>query len=331
MIITKIKYASMLCLLLMLLQHVSAETPRELVYAAYDSSDPDKAIELCSQAIGQDPAFKYAYSARALAKQEKGDLAGAVADLTRAIEISPLFTDAYVWRAEIKKLQGDTQGREADLQKADDARAQGDHVLHDLDAAVDREPDNAKKFLDRAYYKKHKGDHEGAIKDFDKYLSLVGRPSNHLVLFHRANAKKAKGDIDGAIDDYTVAIKMFPGNADAYLKRGTLRKAHGLEKAGDADLSKARLIRAEKYAREVERFEKRVADDPRNIGLLLQSARAKMDAGDNEGSLADLDSIIENDETNAMAYSLRSKVRENMGDSEGSVVDLKKMRELLKP
>lgn len=327
----QIRFSYACILVLMLVVQVLAETPRELIYQAYDSGDPDKAIALCSQAIEQDPAFKYAYSARALARQEKGDLAGATADLTKAIEISPLFADAYVWRAEIKKLQGDMQGYEADMQRAEDVRAKGDHVLQDLDAAVEREPGNAKKFLDRAYYKKQKGDYDGAINDFDKYLSLVGRPSNHLVLFHRANAKKAKGDIEGAIDDYTVAIKMFPENADAYMKRGEILKAHGRNEEGDADLDKAEQIKTEKKIRRMKQFEKQIAATPQDIGLLLQRARAKMNAGDNEGALADLDRIIANDEKNVMAYSLRAKVRKDMGDKEGSAADRKKMRDLLKP
>jgi tetratricopeptide (TPR) repeat protein len=331
MTIIRITYTFVFILSLLILQYAVAETSRSLVYAAYDAGDPDKAIDLCTLAIKQDPAFKYAYSARALAKREKGDLAGAITDLTKAIEISPLFADAYVWRGEIKKLQGDDAGSEADLQKAEVVRAQADHVLHDLDAALDREPDNAKKFLERAYYKKQKGDLDGAIADFDKYLSLVGRPSNHLVLFHRANAKKAKGDIDGAIDDYTVAIKMFPDDEEAYLKRAGLLKAHGRIEDGDADLEKAEQIRKEKLLRKVKQLEKRAAAARQDVGLLLQSAQAKIDAGDNEGALVDLDRVIAENENNTMAYSLRAKARKNVGDNAGSVADRKKMQELLRP
>ena len=79
------------------------QTAEDWLRQAYDSNDPATAILYFSKAIESDPAYKYAYTGRAIARQQVGDLSGALEDLDKAIEISPTFIAAYVYRAKAGK------------------------------------------------------------------------------------------------------------------------------------------------------------------------------------------------------------------------------------
>lgn len=49
-------------------------------------------------------------------------------------------------------------------------------------------------------------------------------------------------DIQGAIKDCDEAIRLDPNNAEAYLKRGTLKQYLGDEQGANIDFEKAKLL-----------------------------------------------------------------------------------------
>lgn len=151
-----------------------AESARSLVYQAYDTSDNAEAIRLFNRALEEDADFIYAYAGRGLRKQQQGDLAGAIEDFTKAIEKNPLFRDAYIWRAKAKQQKGDEEGYHADMTVAEQAAQKGDYALAELDKSIENDPQDAQGYLDRARHKKHKGQLEGAIEDYNHYLLYVG-------------------------------------------------------------------------------------------------------------------------------------------------------------
>src|SRR5439155_26586183 len=58
----------------------------------------------------------------------------------------------------------------------------------------------------RGLAKEAKGDHDGAIADYNRAIEL--NPKHASAYNNRGIAKQAKGDLDGAIADYNRAIEL---------------------------------------------------------------------------------------------------------------------------
>jgi tetratricopeptide (TPR) repeat protein len=130
-----------------------------------------------------------------IAKTEKGDLDGAIADFSEAIQLKPEFA-AYYDRGRAKYSKGDYDGAIADFSEAIQLKP-------DYDA-----------YCDRGFAKDRKGDHDGAIADFSEAIQL--KPDYAEVYSYRGAAKESKSDRDGAIADYGKAIQLKPDFAAAY-------------------------------------------------------------------------------------------------------------------
>jgi tetratricopeptide (TPR) repeat protein len=293
-----------------------AQNVRTLIYQAYDTPDSEKAIELFTEALALDEDYIYAYVGRGLRRQESGDVEGAIADFTMAIEKNPLFKDAYVWRAKAKRHKGDQVGFQEDMDKAEQAGKQGDYALVELDRSVEKDPENAKAYLERARYKKHKGDAKGAVSDYDQYLLRVGRPKNHLVVFERANAKKALGDLDGAARDYSTAIRMFPANAEAYSKRAALRRKLGDVEGAEADMQEVKTIQHAAKLQRVENLTRALdgASDPSY--LLMQRSKLWMDIGSLTNAQEDARRAVELAPGNPQAQRLEKQVQRSLKEQQ---------------
>ena len=72
--------------------------------------------------VAQEPSRDHesavAYNKSGIAKFQRGDFAGAIADYDRAIELDPKFVDAYNERAGVKEIGGDLIGALADCSRA---------------------------------------------------------------------------------------------------------------------------------------------------------------------------------------------------------------------
>jgi tetratricopeptide (TPR) repeat protein len=148
---------------------------------------------LCSPAFG-DKANDYVHSG--IAKAQKGDLDGAVADFSKAIQLTPDYAEAYYSRGVAKREKGDYNG-----------------AIADWDKAIQLKPDYAYAYNNRGNAKSEKGDYNGAIADLDKAIQL--KPNDAEPYYNRGNAKSEKGDYNGAIADYDKAIHLKPNYADA--------------------------------------------------------------------------------------------------------------------
>src|SRR5215475_8536561 len=86
---------------------VSAQTSRASSAASYlERGNSWMAKGEFERAIAVDSRSALAYYNRAIAREHKGDLAGAVSDYDRAIDLNPRCADAYLNRGIIRYRQG---------------------------------------------------------------------------------------------------------------------------------------------------------------------------------------------------------------------------------
>lgn len=212
---------------------------------AYEQSAPGQTV----------PRSAVDYYSRGIARGEKGDSEGAIADFTKAIEINPRYAEAYYNRGVARFRRGDADGAIADYTRAieiDPRLAQayygrGDARFHkhdddgaiaDFTKAIEINPRSAKAYSRRGDVRFGKGDDDGAVVDHTKAIEIDPRYAN--AYFGRGSARFVKGDYDEAIADYTKAIEIDPRYAEAYAFRGVTKVQHG--KTGREKLEGARDI-----------------------------------------------------------------------------------------
>jgi tetratricopeptide (TPR) repeat protein len=89
--------------------------------------------------------------------------------------------------------------------------------------------DGSKKLFDSANSKSSRGDHKGAILEFDKALQL--NPSKYLGYYERGMAKLKLEDYEGAINDMNLELKnnsnKGPNNSIVYFARAQAKSKIG--------------------------------------------------------------------------------------------------------
>ena len=187
--------------------------PREDASAYYnrgnakdDKGDLDGAIADYNRAIELDPKLAIAYNNRGNAEKAKGDLSGAIADYNRAIELDPKHASAYYNRGNVKDAKGDLDG-----------------AIADFNLAIELDPKDADSYTNRGRCKEAKGDLDSAIADYNRAIELD--PKLAIAYNNRGNAKEAKGDLDGAIADFKRATELDRRLAIAYKFRGAAKNA----------------------------------------------------------------------------------------------------------
>jgi Flp pilus assembly protein TadD len=108
----------------------------------------------------------------------------------------------------------------------------------DLQAAVDREPEQFWPHYYRGACAVKAGDFTRAVAAFDVCVALA--PREWRCYYHRALASEAAGDVGRALADYDRAVALAPGSAEALLNRGLLRHRSRDYAGAMADLSLAR-------------------------------------------------------------------------------------------
>ena len=148
------------------------------------------ALYLPSSVLGQTTNVVETYK-RAVAKQEKGDYDGAIADSNRIIKLDPKFVPAYYLRGVSKQAKGDADG-----------------AIADFNRSIELDPKFASAYNNRGLVRHGNGDDDGAIADFNRAIELD--PKYAYAYFNRSNAKMTKGDLAGAKADYQRAIELDP-------------------------------------------------------------------------------------------------------------------------
>ena len=231
------------------------------------------AIEACTRALNSERFDQHnraiIYSNRANQRERMGDYEKAIADHNEAIRIDPAYAAGFMHR-------GNAYARHGDF----------DRALADHSEAIRLAPKDADSYYNRGYTFSHKGDHERAVADYTAGIELdagksrlwgqrcwsrmvAGKqlqealadcnkasslsPTIPQILAYRGFVYLKLGQFDKALADYDAAFALtkIPDHADWLYGRGLSKLRKGDAAGGNADIAKARTIKAdiaEEYA-----------------------------------------------------------------------------------
>lgn len=195
----------------------------------------------------------------------------ALDDVNRAIAMQPLAADHFRARQAVHR-----ELREWDLAVADGERAKWLSRLPEFDRAVARNSGSPQVWLERATYRMHGDDVEGAVADFDRVLQID--ESSVAALLGAADARRRLQQYQQAIEHCGRAIELGAG-FDAISLRGDC-----WYELGDYD-------RALEDFEQTGRFDGWVAD------CYLQRSRSKRASGDTQGADEDYRQAVRMDPT----------------------------------
>lgn len=127
-----------------------------LLEQGFSSHDLNERVRLFTEAIRLKPTYPEAFAVRALARQELGDLKGALEDYSEAIRIKPDGTELFDFRGITRAAMGDLDG-----------------TLEDFNRAIRIDPNFADSFQNRGRIRCSSGDLEGGLGDFNEALRLM--------------------------------------------------------------------------------------------------------------------------------------------------------------
>ena len=173
-----------------------------LGYAHEQNGEVDRAWELYTAAIFQNPRYEKALVNRANLLEGKGRLNGALMDYDRALAINPEYAKGYNNRGNIHMTQGDLEA-----------------ARRDFDRSIELDPSSAKAFYNRGNLHLHMVNLEQAERDYGTALQLDPHYAN--VYGNRGVLRRRKGDIGGAIGDFRRALEVADGN---WTNRGSVER-----------------------------------------------------------------------------------------------------------
>ncbi len=222
-------------------------------------------LRLASPCMAKEPHSAEDYFKRGLSRYAARDLDGAIGDFTTAIMLNSRIDTGALKRLVRIESTLDSQGRSG---------------LTDNVAVMDRF--NALAYYNRGNARMDKGDLNGAIRDFDKAVTL--NPHNILAWNNRGVARQKTGDLEGALGDFNRTIQLAQRSSRAYNNRGTLRIEMKDSSGAIADYTRAIEI------------------DPRNAAAFNNRGNAYDAQGELDRACRDFDRAIELDGNMLDAY-----------------------------
>jgi len=247
-----------------------------------------EAIAAYDESLKLNPDNVTALYGRAIARVLSGDARGAVRDLTLAIKKKPDFSDAYYARGYCMEQMGDRAAALRDFTTAADLFKQqnrllsyeeaifkmfeqyrdmgrekayrGNHrgALEDFDQALALNPDSAGTYCDRALVEYALGDSQSALSDLNCAVAMA--PLMAVAVLERGSLLYCLGDYTGALHDLNHALRMSPDNADAYYMRGLCLAELGQTDAALTDFKLARkFYEGQNNERGIERADSQIS------------------------------------------------------------------------
>jgi len=190
-------------------------------------------------------------------------------------------------------------------------------------------PKNSSDYFGRGSARSERGDHRGAIEDYNKAIELGSRSSSDvtpagpgmvseksflsMIYYNRACAKEKLGDHLGAIQDYNKTIELDPKDEAAYSNRALIKQDLGDFTGAIKDFDKAIKLLVPGFERS---------------SLYYNRGFDKSAFGDFKGAIKDFNTAIKLNPKYVEAYYSRGKAKEALGDKQGALKDLSKAEEL---
>ena len=188
--------------------------------------DFDRGIAVITEAIAMLPRDPSGYNQRSNLLRDKGDYAGAIADINKSLTLinnDPYRASAYNNRALIWKMMGEY-----------------DKSIADFSVAINLTPKNPKYYANRGDAYRLSGNLDRALQEQNRSVEMyAGGPGVWLGLAIRGDTLRYMGEYDRALADYNEALRNEPGFAPAYTGRGLTRERTGDYAKAKADFQMA--------------------------------------------------------------------------------------------
>jgi len=120
-------------------------------------------------------------------------------------------------------------------------------TAEEITKGIDRHPEHAEGWYDRANARSSTGDFAGAERDYTMALKLGLRFREAVTAYgNRAIARAELGEIEGAIEDCTAIIERRPNNkrllSTAFMQRALLKEKKGDSEGAKGDRTIAALV-----------------------------------------------------------------------------------------
>jgi tetratricopeptide (TPR) repeat protein len=188
--------------------------------AKSDLVPTDEADAFFTKKIEDNPRDINAYYARSAVRHSKGDLDGALKDLSETIRLRPNTAENYVNRGQIWARKRDY-----------------DQAIKDFDEALRLRPEHVIALDQRGLAWLHKKDHDRALADFNEAIRV--QPDFPVLYHHRASLWSAKKEYEKALEDYEKALRLNPKDATCWNDRGTMWMARKDYDKAIADFTEA--------------------------------------------------------------------------------------------
>ncbi len=299
------------------------------------------------------------YLERGTLRLEKGELQGAVADLTSAVKRDPGLAKAWADRGRARLRLRERPAAIADLERAvsldpGDARAWRDlgHVrllerlvdgaIADLDRAIELDPALATAWAIRASARIERDDRVRAVEDASRAIGLA--PNLAIGWRTRARARFADGELELAVGDANRAVELDPGDAEGLNIRATVRAALGDFEGAYRDVDRAVDLapdsasvwngrglvhaRAGDLRLAITDFRRSLELDPSNAPVIHNLGNALRLLGQMDAALVEANRAVAVDPKYTGAYTLRGMIRRAQRRFDEAIADATRAIEL---
>ena len=253
--------------------------------------------------------------ARGLALQQTGDDIAAMKDLKAAVKIDPASPRPWLGIGRVYVARSDFQ-----------------HAVEAYDRAMEIDPDDPIVYDNRGTALESLGQHAEAISDFSRAIALA--PQDIDAYSNRATAYLAANRRDLAIADLDQVVRADPSNYLAYYNRGMAYELGGnLEKAridyreasrrnpsfAPAPAALGRLDFGDPQSA-LEELTTAIRIDPKSAAVRTR-ALLYLSLDEPDRALPDLNQVIANDGSDAVAWADRGVAKSRLGDFAGAIGD----------
>ena len=173
---------------------------------AEDVVPVEQALTVFTERIRAHPQDGFAYTMRALVRQDKDELDAALHDYDQALRLSPKYASLYCARAGARHAKGEY-----------------DHAIADYNEAIRLDPKCVAAYIGRGMSRGARKDYDKAIEDFSEAIWLA--PLSLSAYGNRGLAWHFKKEFKKAIVDYDRVIRLDPENVLTHNRRALAWKA----------------------------------------------------------------------------------------------------------